>query len=136
MHFVINAVETMYIYELTVHPTLQYVKAMTTHIKWVASSTHDFPVQLRLPFKASKHALKGAFKWLETLMWAGAAAYCCTNTAWDYPVGWKSQRRGVDSLGPGARPRHWISSWSTLVHQAGFQSEFRIQQQMWSSTLH
>ena len=44
----------LYIYGLTVHLTLQSLKAMTTHIKWVASSTHYFPVQLRLPFKASK----------------------------------------------------------------------------------
>ena len=117
----------LYIYELTVHLTLQSVTAMTRHIKWVASSTHDSPDKLRLPFKASKRTLEGAFKWLE--QWAGAAAYGCTNTASDYGVGWKSQRRGVDSLG--ARPRHWISNWSTRVRRAGFQSEFRIQQQMW-----
>ena len=55
----------LYIYELTVHLTLQFVKAMTTHIKWVASSTHDSPEQLRLPFKTSKRILEGAFKWLE-----------------------------------------------------------------------
>ena len=87
----------LYIYELTVHLTLQSLKAMNTHIKWVASSKHDSPVQLRLPFKASECTLEGAFKWME--QWAGAAAYGCTNTASDYGVGWKSQRRGVDSLG-------------------------------------
>ena len=33
----------LYSYGLIVHLTLQSVKAMTTHIKWVASSTHDSP---------------------------------------------------------------------------------------------
>ena len=61
----------LYIYGLTVH--LKSVNATTTHIKWIASSTHDSPVQLRLPFKASKHTLNGVFKWLE--QWAGATAY-------------------------------------------------------------
>ena len=98
---------------------LQSVKGMTTHIKWVVSSTHDSPVQLRLPFKASKRTLEGVFKWLE--QWAGSATYCYTSTASDYGVGWKSQQHGVDSLG--ARPRHGISSWSTRVRQAGFQKQ-------------
>ena len=129
----------LYIYGLTVHPTLQLesVKAMTMHIKWVASSTHYSHVQLRLPFKASKRTQEGAFNWLE--QWAVATAYGCTSTASDYGVGWKSQLRGVDSLG--ARPRHGISSWSTRVRWARLQSESlgdQIQQQtrMWSSTRH
>ena len=81
----------LYIYGLTVHLTLQSVKAMTTHIKWAASSTHDSPVQLRLPFKASKGTLEGAFKWLE--QWArlrptavralhGLAAWVEESTTW------------------------------------------------------
>ena len=112
----------LYIYVLSVHQTLQSVKAMTTHIKWVASSTHDSPVQLRLPFKASKHTLEaqveGQFKWLE--QWEGAAAYCCAAVSWV-----EDSRRGVDNLG--ARPRHRISSWSTLVRWAGFQSDQGVQ---------
>ena len=45
----------------------------------VASSTHDSAVEFRLPFKfkASKHTLEGAFKWLE--QWAGATDYRCTS---------------------------------------------------------
>ena len=110
------------------NPWKRWPRILTTH-KWVASSTHDSPVQLRLPFKASKRTLEGVFKWLEQC--AGASAYCCTSTASDYSVVWKSQRRGVYSLG--ARPRHEISSWSTRFR---FQSEFRIQQQIWSSNRH
>ena len=54
---------------------------MTTQIKWVASSTHDFPIQLRLPFKASKRIQEGAFKWLEqwaskVIQW-GQDSRCC-----------------------------------------------------------
>ena len=93
----------LYIYGLTgqwspdAAATLQSVKAMTTHIKWVASSTRDSPVQLRLPFKASKHTLKGAFKWLSsgqvllptavrTLHWAtalGGRVNDVGSTAWE-----------------------------------------------------
>ena len=89
--------------------TVVVIKLLRTSA--LASSTHDSPVQFRLPFKASKRTLEGVFIWLE--QWAGATAYGCTSTASDYGVGWKSQRRGINYLG--ACPRHGISSSSTRV---------------------